>query len=171
MNFSVSQKVFSITLAAALTLAVILAVAFREFAEIRRSNDRVLLLATALQTQQYADMMHDALRGDAIAAPFAAERGDTNSLREIENDYVEHSKAIHAKMQENQKLDLTPEIQAAIAKISGPLDRYTEIVGRSVTLSRTDYKAASDNFIPLQKSFHELEEEMGQLSELIEKSA
>ena len=51
MKFSVSHKVFSLTLAAALIFGVVLAGVFREFGGIRSTNERMLLLSSALQTQ------------------------------------------------------------------------------------------------------------------------
>ncbi|WP_415908709.1 methyl-accepting chemotaxis protein [Oleiharenicola sp. Vm1] len=171
MKFSVSQKVFSITTLAALALGALLAVTFREFSDIRATNDRVLLLASALQTQQSADMMHDALRGDAIAATLAAQRHDEGQLQGIEKDFQEHSREIRTRMEENRQRALDAAIRDRITRMSAPLDRYVAIVGETVALCRRDLKGAEANFIALQKSFHEMEDELAQLSDAIEAAA
>jgi len=171
MKFSVSQKVFSITTLATLALGTVLAVTFQAFGDIRSTNDRVLLLASALQTQQAADMMHDALRGDAIAGTLAAQRQDEQQLKEIEKDYEEHVREIRHCMEENRQRALDASIRERLAQTAAPLDRYITIVGETLTLCRRDLKAAEANFPALQQSFRELEETLGQLSDAIEKAA
>ncbi|MBI5426361.1 MAG: chemotaxis protein [Opitutae bacterium] len=131
----------------------------------------MLQLASALQTQQYADMMHDALRGDAMAAVLAAQRGDHAMSQEVERDLHEHAQEIRAKMAENRQRPLDPHILAQLDAIGAPLDRYVKVVEESVTLSRRDLAAATNNFTAVQESFHELEDSMAKLSEAIEAAA
>jgi methyl-accepting chemotaxis protein len=171
MKLSVSQKVFSITLAAALVVGVILTGVFRQFAIIRAKNDQVLLLASALQTQQYADMMHDALRADAIAAIMAARSKDNAQWEEAEKDYAEHAAMIRTRMAENLKRDLGPTINPKLGAIIQPIDAYTTLIGESIALTRKDLAAAEANFPTVQNSFHHLEEAMGSLGEAIEAGA
>src|SRR3954468_5471654 len=112
MKLSVGQKVFSITVTAAVILGVVLAGAFQQFSIIRAGDDRVLLLASALQTQQSADMMHDALRGDAIAGMLAARNNNASQLAEAEKDYSEHAAQIHTDMETNNQRPLGDAIGA-----------------------------------------------------------
>lgn len=171
MKFSVGQKVFSVTLAAAIILGVVLTGVFHQFSLIRAGSDRVLLLASALQTQQSADMMHDALRGDAIAAMLAARNNNQAQLNEAEKDYREHAADIRARMDENQQRSLGDVISAKLTAITPLLDRYLELTGKSLTLTRKDLPAAEANFTHLQDSFHEMEEAMAALSDAIESEA
>jgi len=171
MKLSVGQKVFSVTLVAAIILGGILAGVFRQFAIIRAGDDRVLLLAGALQTQQYADMMHDALRGDAIAGLLAARNKNEAQLADVEKDYAEHAAEIRTRMEENAKRDLGTTIANRLHAIGQPLERYLTVTGSSVALSRRDLPAAEANFTPLQDSFHEMEVAMSNLSDAIEGEA
>ncbi len=168
MKFSVSHKVFSLTLAAALVFGVVLTGVFRQFGVIRTNNDRVLLLASALQTQQYADMMHDALRGDATAAILAAQRKDPAQMTAVDNDFKEHAAEIRRRMEENRQRDLGPVVAQKISAIGEPLERYVTIVGDTIALAHKDATSAEGNFSNLQKSFHEMEDAMAAFSDTIE---
>jgi len=171
MKFSISHKVFSITLAATLALSVVLIGVFRQFSVIRAGNDRVLLLASALQTQQSADMMHDALRGDAIAGMLAARSKNDAQLAEAEKDYADHATEIRSRMEENAQRNLGTTILGKLNAITPLLTRYLDLTGKSLSLSRNDLTAAEANFTPLQASFHEMEDAMAALSEAIESDA
>ena len=171
MKLSVTHKVFSITVAATIALGVVLTGVFQKFSVISAKNDQVLLLASALQTQQYADMMHDALRADAIAAIMGVRNKDNAQLEEAEKDYAEHSGIIRTRMEENRKRDLGPTINAKLAAIIQPIDAYAKLIGESIALTRKDLAAAEANFPKVQSSFHTLEESMGSLGEAIEAEA
>jgi methyl-accepting chemotaxis protein len=171
MKFSVSHKVFSLTLAAAVIFGVVLLGVLREFSALRSANDRMLLLTSALQTQQYADMMHDALRGDATAAILAAQRKDAAGMAEVETDFKDHAGEIRARMVENRDRPLGAAIEAKVDAISVPLEHYTTIVGDIVALAHRDVAAAEKDFPKLQASFREMEEAMAALSESIEAEA
>ncbi len=171
MKLTISHKVFSITLAAALVLGVVLLGVFRQLSTIRANNDRVLLLANALQTQQSADMMHDALRGDATAAILAAQHKDTTQMAEVEKDFTDHSTDIRSRMDENRRRDLGTAVKEKLQSIAEPLDQYVKITGETISLARKNLPAAEANFTALQKSFHEMEDAMAALSGSIEAEA
>ncbi len=171
MNFSVGQKVFSITLAATVILGVVLAGAFQQFSLIREGDDRVLLLASALQTQQSADMMHDALRGDAIAGMLAARNGNADQLTEAGKDYVEHAAQIRSDMANNNQRPLGDAIGAKLKAIAPLLEQYLKVTETSLKLTSKDLAAAEANFPALQDSFHKMEDAMAALSDAIESEA
>jgi len=171
MKFSVSQKVFSITIASAIVLGFILTGVFRQFAIIRTTNDRVLDLGMALKAQQDSDQMHDALRGDAIGAILASRSKDAATLTQIEKDYADHVAAFREGMGENAKRDLGADANGKIKALAEPTEKYFKVVGRSIALSRTSETEAEASNIPLQQSFHEMETAMGDLSDAIQEEA
>src|SRR5688572_19780785 len=171
MKFSVSHKVFSLTLAAVLIFGIVLTGVFREFAGIRAANAQMLLLGSALQTQQFADMMHDALRGDATAAILAAQRKDADGMTEVDNDFKEHATEIRSRMTENRERALGAVITGKIEAISAPLEHYVTIVGETIKLAHQDVATAEANFPKLQASFRQMEEAMAALSDSIEAEA
>ena len=123
MKLSVSHKVFSITLAAVLVFGAVLVCVFQQFAVIRTNNERVLVLAVTLQSQQSADMMHDALRGDAIAAMLAARTKNAAQLAEVQKDYVEHTQIFRTEMEANTHRNLGTEGNRLLKELD---HRYTE---------------------------------------------
>jgi methyl-accepting chemotaxis protein len=171
MKLSVGQKVFSITLAATVVLGFVLAGVFHQFSLIRAANDRVLLLASALQSQQSADMMHDALRGDVTAGLLAGRNHNTSQLANAEKDYTEHAATIRARMDENSKRDLGPGIATKLKAIAPLLEHYVQLTGASLALTRKDLAAAEANFTVFQAAFQEMEDAMAALSDAIETEA
>jgi len=171
MKLSVSQKVFSLTLAALVVVAVILTGVFRQFAAIRANNNRVLLFAGALQAQQDADMMHDALRGDATQAMLAVRIKDKDQIEQVAKDFIEHAATIRGHMADNAKLDLGPVVANDLKEIAAPLENYIKIVGDTIALTSKDLAAAEASSHVLMISFHEMEVQMGKLSDSIEAEA
>jgi len=171
MKLSVGQKVFSITIAAAIILGIVLAGTFRQFSIIRAGDDRVLLLASALQTQQSADMMHDAIRGDAIAGMLAARNNKAAQLAEAEKDYTEHATQIRADIETNNQRVLGEAIGTKMKAITPLLAEYLQITETFIKLTRKDPAAAEASFSTLQDSFHRMEAAMGALSDSIESEA
>jgi len=171
VTLSATHKIFSIAVAAILILGVILGGVFRQFSSLRRDQQRVLLLATALQDQQFADMMHDALRGDVSVAILAAKKQDYSMLGEVEHDYAEHSGAFKARIETNRERNLSPAIDAKLDHIANPLADYIRITGAIINSARTDIASAEADLGEMQKSFHVMEELMADLSETIQDEA
>ncbi len=171
MKFSVSQKVFSITVASAVVLGFILTGVFRQFAIIRTTNDRVLELGMALKAQQDSDQMHDALRGDAIGAILASRSKDEATLSQTEKDYTDHVAAFREGMGENAKRDLGADANTRIKALAEPTEKYFKTVGTTIALARKSQAEAEASNTPLQESFHEMETAMGALSDAIEAEA
>ena len=171
MKLSVSHKVFSITLAAVVVFGGVLACVFQQFAVIRANNARVLELAVALQSQQSADMMHDALRGDTIAAMLAARTKNAAQLAETQKDHDEHTQIFRSEMEANTHRNLGTEGNAKLKAIAGPLERYFKVTGESIALTTKDLAAAEAGFNAVQDSFHEMEDAMAAVSTAIEAEA
>ncbi|MCX6954274.1 MAG: methyl-accepting chemotaxis protein, partial [Verrucomicrobia bacterium] len=168
VKLTVTHKVLCVALAAIVALAVMLACAFRQFTALRGCNERVLTVASALQAQQFADMMHDALRGDATAAMIAAQTKNTAGLAEAGKDFTEHSGLIREKLEANRQTPLGPAVAEKLTAIATPLGAYLDVVGQPIRLSGTDLPAAQVLSDKLQASFHEMEDAMAALSDAIE---
>jgi methyl-accepting chemotaxis protein len=170
-RFSILQKVSCIAAVAAVCLLVVLGISLAEFFSIRTQNDRLLLITGALQRQQFADMMHDALRGDALFALLAARDRDQATLAQISKDYQEHADSLRSQFAQNEKLPLGPEVARHLAEVNQPLQRYVTSVGEIITLARQDEAKARAAWPEVQRAFGELEDSMAKLSEAIEESA
>ena len=82
----------------------------------RLHEDAVVLAGHALQASQEADMMHDALRGDATGAMIAGQNKDLKALDEADKDFAEHAALIGEKIDRNRKVDLGPDVAARLVR-------------------------------------------------------
>jgi hypothetical protein len=171
MKLTVTHKVLAVALAAIIAIGVILGFVYHQFTLLRASNERVLLLAGALQSQQVADMMHDALRGDAIGAMIAGQNKDQKGLADAGKDHTEHAVLIREKIDGNRKLDISPDVSARLVALTAPLEEYLEQVSLSIKLSGSDVAAAHGASEKLQSSFRHMEDAMAELSDAIEAEA
>jgi methyl-accepting chemotaxis protein len=171
MKLTVTHKVLCVALAAILALSAILGFVYRQFTVLRGANTRVVVLASALQAQQVADMMHDALRGDAASALIGGQNKDPKALADAEKDYAEHAALLREKIEGNRQIDISPDVSARLVAVSAPLGEYLDLVARSIKLSRSDLAAAHGTSEKLQISFKKMEEVMGALSAAIEAEA
>lgn len=128
----------------------------------------VVATTTAIRSHMHGDMMHDALRGDVLAAMLAR----TIEEREAAvKDLDEHSRLFQEDLQANRKLPLTPAVHATIAATDAELRSYIEAARAqaiAASAGATEYWSRMPEF---QRRFEALEEKNGALSEQIEKSA
>jgi len=125
--------------------------------------------ATAIRNQVEADMMHDALRADVLAAlRWADHHGDAKEIGEIVSDLAEHSKALRERMKANAGLPLSPGakevIRAATPKLESYVNAATQMIERASHGTGTTETAFKD----FMTSFKELETAMAAVSDRIE---
>jgi methyl-accepting chemotaxis protein len=122
----------------------------------------------ALRNHMQADMMHDALRADVLAAMLAGSQQQTGQKASISGALDEHIKSFNEALAENERLPLNGEIKQALGKVRPALDAY---VKDSQLAVKTAFDAPAQAPARLQgflESFRALEQEMAALSELID---
>lgn len=127
--------------------------------------------ATVLRNQADADMMHDALRADILAAAMAGGTNQASEKKEIEKQLQEHIEILQNAFKANQAMSVTPSISESIKKIGPALENYVAIAKSTTTIAfdkPDELKTALPQFMTI---FTQLEGEMGDLSDLIEKTA
>ncbi|HEX2116699.1 MAG TPA: methyl-accepting chemotaxis protein [Alphaproteobacteria bacterium] len=124
--------------------------------------------AAALRNQVEADMMHDALRADVLAAIVASERDASAQREKIQADLREHIDTMKARLAENAQLPLSSEIKAALRQVEGPLRAYMESAERTVSAAFTRREEAMAALPAFYESFTRLEDAMEKLSDQIE---
>ena len=128
----------------------------------------VLGSSGALQATQMADMMHDAIRGDALRAVLGAFKGDQAGQAEASKDLKEHAAVFNENLEKLRQGNLTPPAQAALHELLPLVKRYVGAAQATVDAS-TSEPASSDAAVQkLQSAFLEVESQMGKLAELIE---
>lgn len=124
--------------------------------------------SAALRNHLEADMMHDALRGDVLAALLAATPDERDAVR---TDLGEHAELFREAVAANQELELPAAVDEALRALDEPLDAYIasaeEIVGVAL-----DDRAAGQARLPIfLDDFGTLEGAMGDASDVISEHA
>ncbi len=122
----------------------------------------------ALRAQMAADMMHDALRSDVLAALLAGVKQDPAARQAIEADLAEHSDTFKTSLSQLDALPLDPNARAAASKVRPALDAYIASAAQVVRLAFSDLAAAEAQMPAFQAAFKTLEDDMEALSGLIE---
>ena len=167
-NVNIKQKLFGfagVSIAVSLIIALIgywgISVLTTQLAD----NTRI---ASALRNHLEADMMHDALRADVLAAMRLGNAADTNAKAELRKDFEEHLVWFRSRMDANKKLDLTNDIKNALDSVGGKLELYIKSAENIVGLAFKDAAAANAAFPSFKESFELLEDKMSGVSDSIE---
>ncbi len=132
---------------------------------IQFSNDT----ATAVRLQMDADMMHDAIRADVLAALLASREGGLDQLSGIEQDLDAHITRLNKNLAENAQINLSPETNQHIQTVLPAMEQYTTAAKELVSAAKTSYASAAPKLPAFQKEFTALEAEMEKLADAIEK--
>jgi methyl-accepting chemotaxis protein len=143
-------------------------VAFVASHRLVKNSEEIGLSGSALGAHMSADMMHDALRSDVLAALLAGVKQDTGPRKEIEADLADHSKSFKEALAQLQAMPLDPDTRQAVNKVRPALDAYIEAAAKVVQLAFTDLPAAEAQMPAFQAAFKTLEDDMEELSGLIE---
>lgn len=122
---------------------------------------------SALRNHMEADMMHDALRADVLAA-FVVSAGDKTTASQVHTDFKEHSEHFRKMLQDNAALPLTEEIRKAIEQARPALESYISQASQLIERALVDSNAARSLMPAFSASFLELEDKNEALSSLIE---
>ena len=168
---SVGAKIGLLTATAALiTTALVTAVqgAFNRFTS---QSAAVVIAAQALRHLGEADMMHDALRGDTLAALLAAHRHLAAEAATAQQERADHGKRMSEAVASLQTLPPPPAIKLRLAELEPDLKAYNEAARTQIELAAKDLGAAEAGVAEFMVRFTRLEKGLGALSELLEAEA
>lgn len=133
-------------------------------------RDELVTNASALRNHLEGDMMHDALRGDVLAALYLASTRDSRvgTKKEIQQSIVEHSEWFEKLVQENKSKDIPANIKTALAEMEPALQAYISSAKDIVDTSFTNYSDGLAKLPQFLEAFGSLETKMEALSELFE---
>ncbi len=171
MKLSVGQKVSTLALTAGLVITALVVSVRHEFSLIIASNTEVVTISSALQNHQEADMMHDALRSDVLAAQLAAINKDSAASDDVAADLAEHEKIFRASLAASKALPLNDTVRAELTAVEKPLNDYLAASRHLVETARTDTAAASAAMPQFMEAFSILEKRMAAISDTIEAGA
>jgi len=128
----------------------------------------VVLSGSALQASQEADMMHDAIRGDAQLALLGALENDSRRISDAENDLKDHAETFIHALQTVETLPITPATQAALKKVKPAVEAYIHAGKQMVDAAKINPQAGIQQGPEFQAAFSNLEDAMAELSGTIE---
>jgi len=162
------RKRLQIMLAAALLSAGLgLAAGLIELVRLSGLIDENQVAAEALGNHQEADMMHDALRGDVLAALLAKRLG--TPATEVESALQEHAAEIRKRVAANKDLPLDSRIRHQLNLVQAPLNEYVEAAISLTALGLKDPEAGAAQLPAFMEKFEALEESLGNVRIEIEK--
>ncbi len=133
-----------------------------------QAKDEIALNSAALYNQQKADMMHDGMRADVLAAMLAGVNKQTDKEPELLKDSLEHTKIFNDAITALEALPLDAHTRGAVAKVRPAMETYVKKVEEFSKLGVRDYPKAHARYDEFEKAFTVLEKDMGELGEFID---
>ncbi len=124
-----------------------------------------------LRSHLSADMMHDAMRGDVLAALSARDPATGMSVREASADLQTHLEEFNAKIARELELAETPEEREVLESLREPLNAYAASASGIMELAGRDPAAAVGALGGFLEQFGVLEESMGAATDTVSASA
>ncbi len=119
-----------------------------------------------LRNHMEADMMHDALRADVLAAFQAS---NANERAQVRKDLDEHTRNFRERLAANDALDLPADVRTALTAVLPALDAYIDSADKVIAAALDDPAAAKASLLPgFLQAFSALESRMSDLSDGIE---
>jgi methyl-accepting chemotaxis protein len=122
----------------------------------------------ALRNQMQADMMHDALRADVLAATLDAMQAGQPAMKEVLADYEEHAAIFVDSLKKNEQLALEAAVAQSIAAARPDVDKYIKLSRETIDAAYRDPAAAAVLMPRFLALYGTLEGEMAASSDLIE---
>ncbi|MFN8588873.1 MAG: methyl-accepting chemotaxis protein [Burkholderiaceae bacterium] len=161
MNWTIRRKLVSLGVAGILVAVVLGITGVAGFRMLGSAIHEINVTGHALSNHDDADMMHDALRGDVLAAMLA--RTDDERAAAA-TDVAAHADNFRAQLAENEKLELNAEVRKALAGAKPRMEEYITAATEMVELASRDPNAARSEFPAFMEKFTALEAEMEDLS-------
>lgn len=166
-NLSIKQLLIAFSFLAASLVAMVGAVGYYGTASLDASLSSVTNTGKSVAIQLEADMMHDAVRGDALAALVAAHDGNSGKEAEVLKDLDEHVTRMRKSMTENAALQLGDAVSKQITKVAPIIDSYAAHAKTIINDAFHNPSAVSQSMSSFEHEFGVLETEMERLTDLI----
>jgi len=126
----------------------------------------------AIQRRQMdADMMHDTIRADVIAALLEAKKGNRDQATEVSKSLNEHITRLEKNIRDNSAARLPEAARKRIETVQPLLDRYARSARDIVAKAATNPGDADGQYAAFMQDYKALEKEMETLSDEIQKQA
>ena len=127
---------------------------------LNRNSEYVAFSADVLRNHMQADMMHDALRSDVLAAILSSNGNMGLSLDAVKADLTEHEASFRKMIDENRSLSAGTEVKAVIDGVEKPLLAYIDAANAVVSLAGSRQEEALKLMPEFMRQFSALEKAM-----------
>lgn len=165
MSWRIESKLKASSFAGAALACVLGVVGLRGLHTVNTTMVAMRTTDVALSNHKDADMMHDALRGDVLAALLAT---DDAALAEATADLSEHAARFRELLTANLSLPLGDEARRALVDAQPVMEHYIGDAETLLTEARRDREAARAKYPAFLASFRDLETRMSTISETVE---
>ena len=171
MKLTIRKRLLLANLATLACVAICGAIGFLAVRSQGMAMDGISANGAAMKDQLQADMAHDAIRGDVLAALVGAANLDSARQAEAAKDLVEHTGIFRERLTSMAAKTRDPAILRAMTNVGPDTEAYLASAERVVKTAMTDKDAAQAALAGFMVQFGKLEESMGALSERIEKAS
>ncbi len=129
-------------------------------ATLNSNSEYVALSADVLRNHMQADMMHDALRSDVLAAILSANARMNIDLKAVKADLDEHEASFREAIETNKSLSSGTNVKTVIDGVEKPLLAYMDAANAVVALAGTNPEEATKLMPEFMRQFSALEKAM-----------
>jgi len=164
MHFSIKNRLIALSAAGIMIAVIIGVVAELSLDAVGDHTADIAVNGEAMRNQMEADMMHDALRGDVMAAELADDAASSSAA--IASARA-HAERFRADLAANAKLALSAEVDAALNAVTAEMESYIDKALSMVEIAASDRAAALAEMDAFNERFRSLEQVMERLSDAI----
>ncbi|HWQ94592.1 MAG TPA: methyl-accepting chemotaxis protein, partial [Gammaproteobacteria bacterium] len=168
LSLSIKQRLLGFGLLSLIFIGVVAAGGYWGAHRLASAMADIVLTSSALRNEMQADMMHDALRADVLAALQAGASKDEGDKQAVVKDLEDHSAVFRKSISDNMALALNQAYKDALQKAQPALDAYIESAKSIVQLAFENHAAAVAKLPEFINTFKVLEENMAALGDLVE---
>jgi methyl-accepting chemotaxis protein len=170
MNFhlTIERKLMALGLLGLAFVLALGATGYGAASRLAEGASRLSVDGSALKNQLQADMAHDALRADVLAALLAGANAPADEQKAIKADLDEHAAGFRDSLKKLQELPLDAPTRDAVTRVQPSLAAYVDSASSVVALAFTNHAAAAASMDGFMKVFKQVEQDMEALSDLIE---
>ena len=132
------------------------------------ATGNITMIGSALKSQQEADMMHDAIRGDVLAVLLAVAHSDAAAAADVKRDEEEHVAKFQGALEALKALPLDAHLRDAVNAVGPALKAYEQSGATLIQAGATGRSPTKEELADFQLIFGQVEEAMGNLSQQIE---
>jgi methyl-accepting chemotaxis protein len=166
-QLTIARKMFGLSLLAVLFMVGVGLAGLYARHYLTVGAERVLAAQEVLRANMEGDQAHDALRGDVLAALLSAREIDQEEADAIRKELEAHLAQLSGSMRALEQADLDAPTRAAVQKARPTVDAYLAKAKDLVGLAYSDRMTAQAQLEDFDKTYKQLEGELGAMSGLI----